>query len=219
MSDPSYYSKDSSVYRFQARQQLAGNWGKFALLYLIIGIATIGISAVPILGFAAEIALSGPTSLGIAFCMIKLFQDKTVLLEDGLEGFRSFFPAFLLYLMITLITLIWSFLFIIPGIVAAYSYSMSYYILLDNPGTSPSDVIRRSKEMMNGHRMDLFILHLTFIGWGLLTILTLGIGTLWLAPYVAASNTAFYLDLKAGEQQGPNDVSYQDTHQNNIIEF
>lgn len=219
MSDPRNYSKDSSVYRFQARQQLAGSWGKFALLYLIMGIATIGISAVPILGFAAEIALSGPIALGVAFCMIKLFQDKTVLLEDGLEGFRSFFPAFLLYLLITIITLLWSLLLIIPGIVAGYSYSMSYYILLDNPGMSPSDVIRRSKEMMNGHRMDLFILHLTFIGWGLLAILTLGIGILWLAPYVAASNTAFYLDLKAGEQQTPYDQPYPDSHQNNIIEF
>lgn len=193
--------KSSSEYRLQAREQLSGNWGKFALLYLIIGAATLAIGLIPFLGTLAEIALSGPLALGLALCMIKMFSGGPVILEDVLEGFRNFMPAFLVYLLIAVFTLLWSLLLIIPGIVAGYSYSMAYYILLEHPQMSPSDVLRQSKEMMKGHRMDLFILHLSFIGWGILTIFTLGIGTLWLTPYVTAATTAFYLDLKDMQQQ------------------
>lgn len=201
MSENTIISKSSAEYRLEARERLAGNWGKFALLYLIIGVATLAIGLIPFIGTLAEIALSGPLALGVTLCMIKLFKDGPVILEDVLEGFRNFVPALLVYLLIALFTLLWGLLFIIPGIVAGYSYSMAYYILLESPDMPPTEVLRRSKAMMKGHRMDLFILHLTFVGWALLTILTLGIGSLWLTPYVTAATTAFYLDLKTTQEQ------------------
>lgn len=95
----------------------------------------------------------------------------------------------------TLYILLWTLLLIIPGIVAGYSYAMTPYILAENPDLTASEAIRRSKEMMEGNRMDLFILELTFIGWELLCILTLGIGNLWLGPYKAAAMAAFYKEL------------------------
>ena len=95
----------------------------------------------------------------------------------------------------TLYILLWMLLFILPGIAAAYSYAMTPYILAENPNLTASEAIRRSKEMMDGNRMDLFILELTFIGWELLCILTLGIGNLWLGPYKAAARAAFYKEL------------------------
>lgn len=199
MSQTEITMKSSSEYRLQARESLSGNWGKFALLYLIIGAASIGASFIPFLGSIAEFVLSGPIALGIVICMLKLLQDEPVALEDVLEGFRNFVPALLVYLLATIFTILWTLLFIIPGIIAGYRYSMCYYILRENPEMAPMDVIRQSKEMMKGHKMELFILHLTFIGWGLLSIITLGIGFLWLTPYVSASTTAFYLDLKGGQ--------------------
>ncbi len=196
MAEDRRYYRTSSEYRLLARERLSGNWGKFALVYLIIGAATMAIGLIPFIGTVVEIILSGPIALGVTFCMIKLFQGESFILEDALEGFKNFVPAVLVYLLILVLTVLWGLLLIIPGFVAAYSYIMSYYILLENPGMAPMDVLRQSKSMMKGHRMDLFILHLTFAGWVLLTILTLGIGSLWLTPYITASTTAFYQDLK-----------------------
>lgn len=218
MTNSGSYSKDSSYYRLQAREHLAGNWGKFALLYLIIGVASFATSMIPFIGTVAQIALTGPISLGITLCMIKLFQGDAVALEDVLDGFKNFLPAFLVYLLMAVFTLLWSLLLIIPGIMAGYSYSMAYYILLENPDLSPIDVIRRSKEMMKGHRMDLFILHLTFFGWYLLNMLTVGIGSLWLLPYVTASTTAFYLDLKTDQQHQP-ELSFVQSTEPRHIDF
>lgn len=201
MTDTRAFTKSSSEYRLQAREQLAGNWGKFALLYLILFSVTIALNFIPLLGFVAKCTIAGPISLGIVVCMLKLFHDKTFVLEDILEGFTSFVPALLVYLLTLIFTILWSLLLIIPGIMAAYSYSMAFYILRENPELSPLEVIRESKALMKGHRMDLFLLHLSFIGWGLLSILSLGIGGLWLMPYVGAATTAFYLDLTAGQRQ------------------
>ncbi len=208
MSQTTPTMKSSSEYRLQAREHLSGNWGKFALLYLIIGAASIGASLIPFIGSIAQLILTGPVTLGIVICMLKLMQEEPVALEDVLEGFKNFVPALLIYILTMVFTILWTLLFIIPGIIAAYSYSMCFYILRENPDMAPMDVIRKSKEMMKGHKMELFILQLTFIGWGLLSILTLGIGSLWLIPYVTASTTAFYLDLRGGQATSWQDPSY-----------
>lgn len=89
------------------------------------------------------------------------------------------------------------FLLIIPGIVKSYSYALTPYILKDHPELKFNAAIEESMRMMNGYKMKLFLLDLSFIGWALLTILTFGIGVLFLEPYVSASRAAFYEDLKA----------------------
>lgn len=95
--------------------------------------------------------------------------------------------------------LAWSLLFIIPGIVAGYSYAMTGYILAEHPELTASEAIDRSKELMYGHRWRLFCLQLSFIGWDLLCALTLGIGYLWLTPYRQAAEAAFYRDVSGTE--------------------
>jgi uncharacterized membrane protein len=89
-------------------------------------------------------------------------------------------------------------LLIIPGIMAGLSYSQTFYILSEDPSIGAMDAIRKSKEMMYGNRWKLFCLGLRFIGWLLLCILTLGIGFIWLAPYMAVSMAKFYDDLVHG---------------------
>ena len=100
----------------------------------------------------------------------------------------------------SLYTLLWSLLFIIPGIIAAYSYAMTGYILAEHPELTASEAIERSKQMMSGNRWRLFCLKFSFIGWSILCSFTLGIGNLWLNPYKQAAIAAFYREISGTEQ-------------------
>ena len=98
-------------------------------------------------------------------------------------------------LLQVLYVLLWSLLFIIPGIMAGYSYAMTGYILAENPQLTASQAIDRSKSMMYGNRFRLFCLDISFIGWAILCAFTLGIGMLWLRPYQEAARAAFYREI------------------------
>ena len=92
---------------------------------------------------------------------------------------------------------LWMLLLIIPGIVKIFSYSMTPFILEEHPELSANEAIDHSRAMMKGHKFDLFWLYLSFLGWFILCILSLGIGFLWLTPYMETSVAAFYEDVKA----------------------
>lgn len=100
-------------------------------------------------------------------------------------------------LLMGIFIFLWSLLLIVPGIIKAYSYAMTPYILVDRPELSVRDAIRLSGRMMSGRKLDLFCLHLSFIGWMLLCILTLGIGILFLSPYMMTAQAAFYQDVRS----------------------
>ena len=108
--------------------------------------------------------------------------------------FRIFFKAIGLSLFTGLFVFLWSLLFFIPGIIASYRYSMAPYIMAENPEVGIREAVNMSKQMMAGHKGRLFGLHLSFIGWAILSAFTLGIGSLWLNPYMKAAETAFYID-------------------------
>ncbi len=91
---------------------------------------------------------------------------------------------------------LWSLLLIIPGIIATLSYSMTYFIIADNNSITALEAITKSKEMMRGNKWKFFCLGLRFLGWSLLCVVTLGIGFLWLTPYMSVSSAQFYDDLK-----------------------
>lgn len=98
-----------------------------------------------------------------------------------------------------LYVVLWSLLLLVPGIIASYSYAMTGYILAENPEMTAGEAIERSKEMMSGNRWRLFCLQISFIGWGILCALTLGIGNLWLTPYKQAAEAAFYREVSGAE--------------------
>lgn len=98
--------------------------------------------------------------------------------------------------LVGVFTFLWSLLLIVPGIVKFYAYAMTPYILVDNPELSANQAINMSKEMMKGHKFDLFFLQLSFIGLIFLSIFTLGIGLLWVMPYMMTAQAAFYQDIK-----------------------
>ena len=108
--------------------------------------------------------------------------------------FDIFLKAMGLNLFMALFIWLWSLLFIVPGIIAAYRYRLAPYLMAENPNLGIREAVNMSKELMAGHKWRLFCLNLSFIGWGILSALTCGIGNLWLNPYIYAANAAFYVD-------------------------
>ena len=138
-------------------------------------------------------------SVGFAVAFLLLLRNGDDRLTSNMfeVSFRQYWHKvwgmFLMYLFIAL----WTLLFILPGIVKAFSYALTPYILEENPDLSANEAIDHSRAMMKGHKFDLFYLYLSFIGWFLLSFLTLGIGFFWLIPYMYTAQAAFYEDVKA----------------------
>lgn len=206
--------KPNSEYKAQARYQLAGRWLMAVLVMLIVWIltqalASRGVSYTNINGqmvrtssgvngFASILSLliSGPLNLGAAFYFIKLARGNNPQLEDIFSGFKNFGNAFLLNLLTMIFVILWSLLLVIPGIIAAISYTMAYFIMNDNPGMSSTEALRASKELMRGNKGKYFVFVLSFIGWAILGALAFGIGLLWVGAYYSSAKANFYEDLK-----------------------
>ena len=182
----------------KAREQLGGNifstnWVMALLALLIVSLLN---SIIP--GIAA-IVLSGPLAVGAALLFTSLARGEgEVRLEKLFDPFTTdFVGTFLLGLFMTLFTALWTLLFIIPGVVKRYAYAMAPYIKADHPEMDAMTCIKESQKLMNGHKMDFFILQLSFIGWLIVGALCCGIGTLFVAPYMEASKANFYESIKA----------------------
>ena len=123
-------------------------------------------------------------------------DDKIV--SNMFKGtFKDYPRALGLSLLYMIFVFLWALLLYIPGIIKALAYMMSPYILKDYPELTPNQALNLSMKMMKGHKFDLFCLLLSFIGWSFLAMFTLGIGFLWMAPYVSTTIAAFYEDVKA----------------------
>ena len=132
-------------------------------------------------------------------------RGEKVGLGNLFQGYSKewFSKSLLTLLLMYVYILLWSLLIIVPGIIKALSYAMTPYVLKDNPNMKSNEAIEESMRLMSGHKAELFLLSLSFIGWALLSLLTLGIGFLWLIPYMQTACAYFYEDLKkeAGERQ------------------
>lgn len=207
--------KSSSEYRAMARESLRGVWNESALAYLII-LAVACIFSVSSVVAPQEIlwlqgSLSGvqvavslllivPLTYGFNNAMLSLARrENSAPANDMFDYFKRDYsrsvPALLLAALaevgLGIITLF------IGTFILQYAYAMVPYLLRDYPELTATEALRTSREMMKGHKWDLFVLDLTFIGWGILCLFTAGIGLLWLQPYVSAAHAHFYEDLKA----------------------
>lgn len=179
---------------------LNGKWGTMAIIALIVylidgalgGLSVVGIGAI------ALIVVTGPLTLGVAKTDLKLVRGGgDVEIANAFEGFNNFVNAFVLGLLRTIFIFLWSLLLIVPGIIKAYSYSMSFYILADNPQMDGSSALKLSMELMHGRKWKLFCLDISFIGWFLLCILTFGILLFWVTPYHDVARAHFYQEILA----------------------
>lgn len=180
-----------------AKEQIKGNIGKLFLMSLIIVAVGFVCGLVPVVGGLTAILIISPV-FGLSLCMIylNLVNGQQVKIGDLFDGFNLTGKAAWLNILITFFTFLWSCLFVIPGIVKSYAYSMAMYILADNPTMTAREALNKSKEMMNGHKMELFVLHLSFIGWAFLCSLTFGIAGIYVIPYMSATVANFYNSLK-----------------------
>jgi uncharacterized membrane protein len=184
----------------RAREALRGKWGLSIaafVVYLLISSALSGVY--PKASGLISLIITGPFTLGLSMFFLEIVRGATPPFSRVFEGFQRFPTAMGAYVLMVVFIVLWSLLLIVPGIIAALSYSMTWYILVDDDRVGPMEAIRRSKEMMDGHKGRLFLLLLRFFGWALLCILTLGIGFLWLVPYINASMAAFYEDLRPAD--------------------
>jgi uncharacterized membrane protein len=173
-----------------ARGSLKGNWGGAIGVVLLLSLLLGGTSLI-----GMSWLFSGALTVGLCSFFLKVRSQggRVSMLFDGFDCFgKSFAVLFLTNLFI----MFWSLLFIIPGIIKTYSYSMAFFILADDPEAGAVESITRSRRLMEGNKGRLFCLWFRFFGWGILCIFTLGIGFLWLWPYMMASMAAFYQDLK-----------------------
>lgn len=144
-------------------------------------------------------------SVGLTYYMVKFVTGKKALFNDIFAFSNDFLKCMLICLLQSLFVLLWSLLLIIPGIVKALSYSLVPYLLADKEYKDMKimDILRKSTVIMNGHKFDLFILQLSFLGWHLLGLLTLGILEIWIIPYEQTAITKFLNDIK---------VQYEENH-------
>lgn len=146
----------------------------------------------------ASFLLGGVLQLGYARFLLRQHDGKPTEFNDLFSQFDRFGTGFAQHFLRSLYTLLWSLLLIVPGIIAALNYAMTPFILEEHPELTASEAIRRSKELMRGHKTDLFILELTFIGWSLLCVLTLNLGHIALNPYKNAAYAVFYREITKG---------------------
>ena len=214
--------KTNQEYKNAALAALKGNWAPFvvgviivmAFMYVVMGPylfvyqASLGMNQIaisPAFALAAlavyvlgMLLLAMPLTLGFNYVSNRLLvegDNRAVgnLFRDSFGRWgRKVWGMFLMNFFISL----WSLLLIIPGFIKYYAYALTPYILIDNPELSANQAINLSQKMMKGHKFDMFILHLSFIGWIFLSIFTFGIGLLWLLPYMMTAQAAFYQDVR-----------------------
>ncbi len=185
----------NSEIRRAARYALKNNWTQAVLATLVFTLVTAAAGSIPFAGLLVVC----PLEFGFMLCFLRLIrgEDSSEMVGDQFSVFNKYGRTLGTSLLMTLYILLWCLLFVIPGIIMSYAYAMTPYIMNDRPDLDASDCIHESRVMMKGYKWKLFCLDLSFIGWALLCILTLGIGFLWLQPYIEASHAKFYEELKA----------------------
>ena len=201
--------KLNSELRAVSRTTLSGNWMMAALATLVYLLIAGGVSSIPVAGSVLAIIITYPLAYGFAILFLDLFREgKPIDIGKLFDGFKDFGRVWGTLILVAIYTILWTCLLIIPGIVKSYSYALTPFILKDEPELKYNAAIEKSMRMMDGYKMKLFLLDLSFIGWmilsactfgigDLLSILTLGIGLLFLQPYMNTARAAFYEDLKA----------------------
>lgn len=176
----------------RARAKLDGKWTDAAIVTLVYFVLMAVAGAIPL----ANLVVGGPLFLGYSLAILDTVRGERPLPRRMFEGFNAFINAFVASLLVSIFTLLWMLLLIVPGLMAMLSYSQTFFILADEPRLEGLEAIRRSKAMMAGQRWRLAGLWLRFTGWFLLGICTAGIGFIWILPYFAAAQAEFYEDLK-----------------------
>ena len=208
--------KANKDYKNEALAALDGNWGQAVLSSLIVlAIAMIFNGGGPWLkhiypsmsngwlaltgcaGVIVLILLTGPVSIGFSNAFRALFRvgNPNIAGNTLHFAFENYLHNVWVYLLMEIKILLWSLLFVVPGIIKSFAYILTPYIAVEHPDWSASECIAHSERLMDGHKAEMFSLYLSFIGWLVLCIVSFGVGFLWLGPYMETAKAAFYADI------------------------
>lgn len=222
---------NASELRLRARQSLSGNYWPAVLAALIasffgalvstggmsfnfdidlevmqylpsiVNIILIVLSSIAGMLALVSFILGGVVQLGYSLYLLKQHDGEITSVKELFSQFDRFGQGFLQMLLRSLFIFLWTLLLVIPGLIKSYAYAMTPFIMAENPDMTAREAITMSKQMMRGHKWELFCMSLSFIGWVLLSCLTMGIGFFFLAPYINAAYAAFYRDKIAPKAQ------------------
>lgn len=183
--------------KLRAKQALGANFG------LIFGTLIVGGLILGGVGFTGigTLILAGPIGVGLALVQLSVLRGEQAEFGDMFKGFNNFGTTCGAGVLVGVFTFLWSLLFVIPGIVKAYSYSMTFYILADHPEMKATDAITASRMMMKGRKWDLFVLDLSFFWWIVLVSVSCGIAAIYVEPYMEMSHASFYEAIKDAPAQ------------------
>ncbi|MDI9215114.1 DUF975 family protein [Clostridium tertium] len=194
----------------KAKEQLKGRWGLAIITALVASLIVDTTSMTKGLDYVIEVSdnltltlnlisfiFGGVISVGLSKFLLNLTTNKeNPKFADLFSQFRIFFKALGLYILMGFAIFLATLFLIIPGIIVAIMYSQAFFILAEDPDKGIVECLRESSKLMYGYKWNFFVLELSFIGWWLLAVLTLGIGALWVNPYQKVTETNFYLKLK-----------------------
>ena len=225
-------NESSQNLRALGREALKGKWGLGIVGTLILFALTIipaiifnaifgnGEATTSSVSTVYSMLISGPMTLGYAMFAISIFRRRETSPAEVFYGFERFAKAFGLYIVMSIFIFLWTLLLIVPGIIAAFRYSMCFYLLADHPEMGIMEALNESKRLMKGNKWKYFCMNISFIGWMILGCFTLGIGYLWLTPYMEVTTIAFY-DIANGSLRSVRNaeiptVSYQENGMNSV---
>ena len=185
-----------------AKEQIRGKiWILFASYVIVFFISGVLVSVsrprFVNIGSVLDAIIAPAFQIGIIMIFLKLANDGVKpKVEDVFKGFNIFGKALWLDVITSVFVFLWSLLFFVPGIIKGISYSMAPYILSENQSMTAREAINESKRIMEGHKMDAFVLGLSFIGWIFLVAITLGFAGIYVIPYIQATFVNFYNFVK-----------------------
>ena len=183
-----------------AKEQISGKIGILFVMMLIVGVIGVACAFIPVLGPIGTLIITSAFEISLCMIYLKLAKNEEISIGDLFNGFNITGKAVWLSIITYIFTFLWSLLFIIPGIIKVFSYAMAPYILADNPELTANEALTKSKEIMDGHKFDLFVLQLSFFWWYILGAITFGIAYIYVVPYVSATTTNFYNSIKDREE-------------------
>ena len=175
------------------KQNMKQQWGPSLLVLVIYAVLIACGNVIPVLG---ALAIAGPLTYGLYYIYHYASKGGKINYWDIFKGFENNFgDTFLAHILVSIYTFLWSLLFIIPGIIKAYSYAMTMYVMAREDNIDCSEAIKKSIDYMKGNKMRLFMLDLSFLGWDILEALTFGILAVYVEPWKLHAKTLFFNDI------------------------
>lgn len=165
-------------------------WGASLVALIIFSALIATATVIPVIG---NLIVIGPLTFGLFFVFYSASKGEKINFWDLFKGFETCFgETFLSQILVSVFTFLWSMLFIVPGIIKTYAYSMTLYLQMREPGLEAQEAIKKSQEYMKGYKMNLFLLDLSFLGWDILEVLTCGILMIYVEPWKMHCKVEFF---------------------------